>query len=176
SAWLIERGARRAREQCEGARERSSAWLDLTGFEEETQAVAHVLAAAVVTGGEKVVRRELRWLAGTSPELPRALRIAVLRELIARGPDLRKHVTGSQLRQRTMKELDALLGAPLREPGDWSIKHSVRCGCGDCVELERFLCSQDVRLDWPLAKNRRRQDRKSTRLNSSHVKISYAVF
>src|SRR5690606_40653065 len=29
---------------------------------------------------------------------------------------------------------------------------------------------------WPRARDRRRTDRKSTRLNSSHVKISYAVF
>ncbi len=155
SAWLIEREARRAREHCEAARERSSAWLDLSGFEEEAQAVAHVLAAAVVTGGEKLVRRELKWLAGTSSKLPLALRLAVLRALIARGPELREHVTGSQLLQRTLQELDALLGAPLREPDNWSIEHGVRCGCADCVELGRFLRSRDVSLDWPLAKDRR---------------------
>src|SRR5690606_39810916 len=33
-----------------------------------------------------------------------------------------------------------------------------------------------VELDWRRGASRARRDRKSTRLNSSHVKISYAVF
>src|SRR5207302_6332192 len=46
----------------------------------------------------------------------------------------------------------------------------------------RFLLCEDELLSSPLSSRarrsllRRRRDRKSTRLNSSHVKISYAVF
>src|SRR5207302_8706377 len=47
--------------------------------------------------------------------------------------------------------------------------HRVRCGCGQTYRNHRrcALSAGPARLD---------SDRKSTRLNSSHVKISYAVF
>src|SRR3989442_6497946 len=40
----------------------------------------------------------------------------------------------------------------------------------------RFLSAASVTLQEELEEYHRRQDRKSTRLNSSHVRISYAVF
>src|SRR5690606_40370026 len=46
------------------------------------------------------------------------------------------------------------------------------------VPLERLLAGQDegAEIAFRLAQAARTGDRKSTRLNSSHVKISYAVF
>src|SRR2546426_441093 len=42
--------------------------------------------------------------------------------------------------------------------------------------IELYSCCGCPRADWHLARSDRRADRKSTRLNSSHLVISYAVF
>src|SRR5256885_2933642 len=42
--------------------------------------------------------------------------------------------------------------------------------------VRRTLCEDDRRAEGPGADERPRADRKSTRLNSSHLVISYAVF
>src|SRR5436309_9965587 len=45
-----------------------------------------------------------------------------------------------------------------------------------CCESLRSLPHHRIEAPYPAAREREVQDRKSTRLNSSHVKISYAVF
>src|SRR5690606_11241059 len=50
-------------------------------------------------------------------------------------------------------------------------------GLGDDLRLPRVVLGvEDVVRDTPALEQSGQQDRKSTRLNSSHVKISYAVF
>src|SRR5690606_40527119 len=74
------------------------------------------------------------------------------------------------------------LGARVREAGDGYLPEDV-LGCRPVPPLGQMLAVGDARR--PVAAERRPgaargrgigQDRKSTRLNSSHVKISYAVF
>src|SRR3712207_7189070 len=54
--------------------------------------------------------------------------------------------------------------------------HVLRADCAH-VELERRPDEVDLELEMTVAgRHRRVEDRKSTRLNSSHANISYAVF
>src|SRR5690606_39801453 len=95
-----------------------------------------------------------------------------------------------QERQKASPSIPRVLrpGASLpRQPGDKGLCFSPRPGVGpeDRIQVLRLLHSvrsehpfhaaRDVeKADLPVEKSV--QDRKSTRLNSSHVKISYAVF
>src|SRR3712207_8324505 len=49
-------------------------------------------------------------------------------------------------------------------------------GPDDAVDLDGEVEADERIHAIPLTRSRRRQDRKSTRLNSSHANISYAVF
>src|SRR5699024_11528432 len=46
----------------------------------------------------------------------------------------------------------------------------------ELVALAEAFTAEDLQLYYQIALNGRKSDRKSTRLNSSHVSISYAVF
>src|SRR5690554_1387320 len=82
----------------------------------------------------------------------------------------RDKVCGDGLTPRATREL-ALMGVPLREEDGWIRNLGLRVhGGGHTIELP-----------WPELSSypsygMARADRKSTRLNSSHVRISYAVF
>src|SRR5690242_21434735 len=76
---------------------------------------------------------------------------------------------------RSLEERDAdrALGRAVAgaQPGDRHHERVDRDGCDEDVRPPAELVRGDERLDRLL-----RQDRKSTRLNSSHMSISYAVF
>src|SRR3712207_9547343 len=69
------------------------------------------------------------------------------------------------------RSLLALFGAPVTHEND--PERAVRAGLDIVAAVERF--GVDVRRDYGVD-FRIRVDRKSTRLNSSHANISYAVF
>src|SRR5690606_39405429 len=75
----------------------------------------------------------------------------------------------------------------VNQPGRWRLPKLVSEIRQEDTDWDRFLMNRpkvawdprkylEFRLFWPYSSGIWGQDRKSTRLNSSHVKISYAVF
>src|SRR5690554_3131073 len=83
-------------------------------------------------------------------------------------------VTGTNGKGSTCAALDSLLRMSGRRSGCYSSPHLVRYNERVCIDgrpvADEALCEAFEAID------QARGDRKSTRLNSSHVRISYAVF
>ncbi len=156
AAWLLDREIARAHERCIAARERRTAWLDLTAFASEAGNVAQVLAAAARLRDHELLATATDSLATQEPGFPMLLRLAVIRQGIAQAPELRALLVETALYGGVVDELGEVLSKPARDPNDWSIEHPLGCTCGDCAELVRFLRSSKQGLDWSLNKERRR--------------------
>src|SRR3712207_7487479 len=72
-----------------------------------------------------------------------------------------------------IQEWVALYGEPPRA-ADWN--PSSAKWSGQLWRVERYRAGRADGSPWPALNSAKRPDRKSTRLNSSHANISYAVF
>jgi len=156
--WLIAREASSIRKRSSAALKSRRRWLDLDAFSREARCIAHVLAAAVMVGNERVVQDAARFFAADTPRFPLEFQIQVLEQCSAlRSPGLRTLLASSTLHICVVDQLERILAAGPRNGDDWSIVHSLHCECGDCEELSLFLRSNERRdWDWPLNKQRRR--------------------
>lgn len=50
---------------------------------------------------------------------------------------------------RVRERLGAILRAPARAEGDWTLSHPLGCACDDCKELWQLLRSARADRDWP---------------------------
>lgn len=153
--WFLEMEVNIVRERFVVAFQRLPPWLDFDGFAEESNHLAHVLAAAVGISAFQVIDETLGFLINAKKNLPTSFFVSVLRACIARSPALGAHVVGSALHRECTSRLEAILRAPARKEGDWTMMYPLGCPCNDCNALKEFLGSSHTELDWPLNKERR---------------------
>ncbi len=144
-----------ALDRCITAFKRHPPWLDLESFSDEAKHVAHVLAAAAALSAHQVIANTLSSLLGAKQSPPLSFLVQLLEVCLARSPALKARVVGSVLHRECAERLGAILRAPPRVEGDWTITYPLSCACADCKELSRFLGSARADLDWPLNKDRR---------------------
>lgn len=156
AVWLVEQEANIALERCVNALKLPSAWLDLDRFTDESQHLAHVLAAAIAASAFPVLDATLNFLLDDKHNAPTSFLVSFLHACAARSPDLGIQVTNSPVHGETTMRLKAILQSSPRAEGDWRITYPLDCTCNDCKELAEFLGSDRTQYDWPLNEARRR--------------------
>src|SRR5205807_5445249 len=126
-----------------------------------------------LVGGRRVPKDSPRIAAyGTIDELNAAVGLARVfnaERMTGRGPGRERHRWLDEVLKKIQNQLFDL-GSELATPPDAAYEGMFRMGEGEVTELEKLMdrCQKDLPT--------RNIDRKSTRLNSSHLVISYAVF
>jgi hypothetical protein len=153
--WLLEREVKSALERTGAALARPLPWLELDALAEESIHLAHVLAAAASIAATGVIDETLSFLLLEKRNVPTSFLVRLLLACVARSTGLRSRVTGSPLHRECTARLRAVLSAPARAEGNWSITYPLGCSCADCKVLSQFLTSSRTDCDWPLNKERR---------------------
>lgn len=152
---LLDREVKAALDRCVTAFEGHAPWLDLESLSDEARHLAHVLAAGAASSAHQVITGALDTLLGAKQTPPLSFLLQLLEACLARSPALEVLIVGSDLHRECARRVGAILRAPARAEGDWSITYPLRCACADCKGLEQFLSSGGAERDWPLSKDRR---------------------
>jgi predicted 2-oxoglutarate/Fe(II)-dependent dioxygenase YbiX len=155
AGWLLEREVKTALDRCVTAFKQPLPWLDLESLSNEAMHLAHVLAAGGAISAHQVITDAFGSLFGGKQSPPLSFLVQLLEACLARSPALKARVVGSVLHRECAERLGAILRAPARAEGDWTITYPLGCACADCKELSQFLRSSRADCDWPLNKDRR---------------------
>ncbi len=121
-------------------------------LEGASRPIVGLLAAAAVADDREL---QATIVARLAPErgYPIAGALAVLR---AGGSQDAAMLGLGPLHDACTRTLAALVAAPPRAPGDWSIPTQLGCKCDLCARLGRFLrAANEPQFEWPLAQDRR---------------------